>query len=109
LKVKNLWESIGRDVGLNVITAGVPSIGTYSIDGFDPIVAKTYVTQEMLKRGFIAGNALYASIEHTDEVLEQYQSNMLQVFRQISECANTNELLKRLDSGPAQSGFQRLA
>ena len=109
LKVKNLWESIGRDVGLNVITAGVPSIGTYSIDGFDPIVAKTFITQEMLKLGFIAGNALYASIEHTDEVLEQYQSNMLQVFSQISACANTNELLKRLDSGPAQSGFQRLA
>ena len=109
LKVKNLWESIGRDVGLNVITAGVPSIGTYSIDGFDPIVAKTFITQEMLKLGFIAGNALYASIEHTDEVLEQYQSNMLQVFKQISACTNTDELLKRLDSGPAQSGFQRLA
>ena len=109
LRVKDLWESIGREVGLNVITAGVPSIGTYSIEGFDPIVAKTYVTQEMLKRGFIAGNALYASIEHTDEILDRYRSNMLEVFRSISNSGGTDELERRLDNGPAQSGFQRLA
>ena len=109
MKVKHLWESVGREVGLNVVTAGVPSIGTYSIDGFDPIIAKTFVTQEMLKRGFIAGNALYASIAHTDEILESYQSNILQVFGQISSCASSDELLKRLANGPAQSGFQRLA
>ena len=109
LRVKDLWESIGREVGLNVITAGVPSIGTYSIEGFDPIVAKTYVTQEMLKRGFIAGNALYASIEHTDEILDRYRSNMLEVFRSISNSGGTDELKGRLDNGPAQSGFQRLA
>jgi glutamate-1-semialdehyde 2,1-aminomutase len=109
LRVKDLWESIGREVGLNVITAGVPSIGTYLIEGFDPIVVKTYVTQEMLKKGFIAGNALYASIEHTDEILDRYRSNMLEVFKSISNSASTNELESRLENGPAQSGFQRLA
>ncbi len=109
LKVKDLWESIGHEVGLNIITAGVPSIGTYSIEGFDPIVTKTYVIQEMLKRGFIAGNALYASIEHTDEILDRYRSNTLEVFRSISNSGGTDELERRLDDGPAQSGFQRLA
>lgn len=109
LKVKSIWSSIGREVGLNVITAGVPSLATYLIDGFDPIVTKTFVTQEMLKRGFIAGNSLYASIEHTDEILERYGSNMLEVFKLISKSDGTEELQKLLDNGPAQSGFQRLA
>lgn len=109
LKVKELWQSLGAESGLNVVTAGVPSIGTYSIEGFDPIVAKTFVTQEMLKRGFIAGNALYASIEHTDEVLDQYRANMLEVFQMISSTDGTEDLNMKLDGGPAQSGFQRLA
>ena len=98
-----------RNVGINVITAGVPSIGTYSVEGFDPIVTKTFVTQEMLKRGFIAGNALYASIEHTDQILDQYFSNLHSVFHEISKSGSTDELNKQLDDGPAQSGFQRLA
>ena len=84
-------------------------IGTYSIEGFDPIVTKTFVTQEMLKRGFIAGNALYASIEHTDQILDQYFSNLHSVFHEISKSGSTDELNKQLDDGPAQSGFQRLA
>jgi glutamate-1-semialdehyde 2,1-aminomutase len=109
LKVKEMWESTGHNVGINVITAGVPSIGTYSIEGFDPIVTKTFVTQEMLKRGFIAGNALYASIEHTEQILDQYFSNLLPIFQEISNSGSTDQLLKRLDDGPAQSGFQRLA
>ena len=109
LRVKSMWESIGRDVGINVITAGVPSIGTYSIEGFDPIVTKTFVTQEMLKRGFIAGNALYASIEHTDQILDQYFSNLHSVFKDIGKSESTDQLIKQLDDGPAQSGFQRLA
>jgi glutamate-1-semialdehyde aminotransferase len=109
LKVKKLWESLGTETGLDVKTAGVPSIGTYSIEGFDPIAVKTFVTQEMLKRGFIAGNALYASIEHTDDVLEQYRLNMLEVFRTISLTDGTEDLMTKLDGGPAQSGFQRLA
>jgi glutamate-1-semialdehyde 2,1-aminomutase len=109
LKVKSIWSSIGREVGLNVITAGVPSLATYLIDGFDPIVTKTFVTQEMLKRGFIAGNSLYASIEHTDEILERYGANMLEVFHSISKSDGTEELQKLLDNGTAQSGFQRLA
>ena len=109
LKVRALWESLGSETGLKVVPAGIPSIGTYSIDGFDPIVAKTFVTQEMLKRGFIAGNALYASIEHTDEILDQYRGQMLEVFRMISSTDGTEDLTTRLDGGPAQSGFQRLA
>jgi hypothetical protein len=109
LKVRDLWQSLGVETGIEVVTAGVPSIGTYSIVGFDPTVTKTFVTQEMLKRGYIAGNALYASIEHTDEILDQYHERMLEVFLMISSTDGTEDLYTRLDDGPAQSGFQRLA
>lgn len=109
LKVRSIWQSLGIEAGLEVVPTGVPSIGTYSITGFDAIITKTFITQEMLKRGFIAGNALYASIEHTDEILDKYSANLLDVFQAISETDGSDDLSRRLDAGPAQSGFQRLA
>lgn len=109
LQVQETWRMLGERNGLSVIPAGIPSIATYSIEGFDPIVAKTFVTQEMLKRGFIAGNALYSSLAHTEEVLNRYAENLDHVFADIAKSDSTSGLERRLDSGPAQSGFQRLA
>lgn len=108
-KVQNLWRELGRRHGLTVVPAGIPSISTYSIEGFDPIVAKTFVTQEMLKKGFIAGNALYASLAHTDDVLDAYAESLDGVFGDIAAVGSSEQLLRRLEGGPAQSGFQRLA
>ena len=109
LRVQKIWRDLGVRNGLNVVPAGIPSIATYSIDGIDPIIAKTFVTQEMLKRGFIAGNALYSSIAHTDQTLEAYAENLDKVFAEIGRSGSSEELAMRLDGGPAQSGFQRLA
>jgi len=108
-KVQGMWRDLGSRHGLNVVPAGIPSIATYSIDGFDPIVVKTFVTQEMLKLGFIAGNALYSSIAHTDDVLDAYAESLDKVFGEIAKSSSTEQLSLRLEAGPAQSGFQRLA
>ena len=108
-RVLSIWDELGRRNDLSVRTAGLPSLATFSIDGFDPILVKTFVTQEMLKRGFIAGTALYSSIAHTDDVLEQYGNSLDEVFAAIRRFGDDVALRDALDGGPAQSGFQRLA
>lgn len=109
LKVQDIWSSVGSQHGLTVVTQGIPAISTYSIAGFDSLVTKTFITQEMLKKGFIAGNSLYASVCHTDEILERYAEALDGVFADIQEVGTTEALVARLDSGVSQSGFQRLA
>ena len=108
-RVLSIWDELGRRNDLSVRTSGLPSLATFSIDGFDPILVKTFVTQEMLKRGFIAGTALYSSIAHTDDVLEQYGNSLDEVFAAIRRFGDDVALRDALDGGPAQSGFQRLA
>ena len=108
-RVQSTWSDLGQRVGLEIVPAGVPSLATFSITGFDATVVKTWITQEMLKRGFIAGTALYASIAHTDDVLDLYFENLELVLGGISDAGSDDALLARLDAGPAQSGFRRLA
>ena len=85
LDVRRRWIELGHEVGLPVETGGVPALGSFSIRGMDPVVVKTFVTQEMLARGFIAGTVLYASIAHDDEVLDAYIEALTPVFQQIAD------------------------
>ena len=109
LSVQEIWKNIGKSVGLNVVTNGVPSLSTFSVEGHDSLLVKTFITQEMLKKGFIAGTALYASIAHETSILDQYSDELVKVFAQISDLNSSEEIEYLLESGPSQSGFQRLA
>ena len=92
-----------------MVAGGLPALANFTVGGFDPLAVKTFVTQEMLKRGFLAGTSLYASIAHEPAVLDDYGSNLAAVFGLIAACENDDDLNRRLDHGRAQSGFQRLA
>ena len=47
---------------------------------------KTLITQEMLKKGYLAGNSIYVSIEHTEDKLERFFAQLDPVFGLIKEC-----------------------
>ncbi len=108
LSVQIMWKEIGHSVGLKVLPVGVPSLSTFSIEGFDPIVTKTFITQEMLKKGFIAGTALYSSIAHEKPILDQYRSEFEKVLTRIANFNSSDEITALLEGGASQAGFQRL-
>ena len=53
-------------------------------------IYKTYFTQEMLKKNFLASNTVYVSIVHKKNVLKRYFKIFDQIFKNIS----TNDLKK---------------
>ncbi|MEO1383146.1 MAG: hypothetical protein AAFV78_07950, partial [Bacteroidota bacterium] len=70
---------------------------------------KTLVVQEMLKRGFLATVAFYASVAHTDEVIDQYLANMHEVFGMIGEIVKKGDDPTQYLEGPvSHGGFKRL-
>ena len=52
---------------------------------------KTYITQEMLKRGILASNVVYTSITHDKSILQKYFSALNKIFKYIAMCENQNE------------------
>ena len=74
-----------------------------------PLVYKTFVTQEMLKRGYLASNAFYTSFAHSPEIIEEYLSNIGEVFQEIGNAIQAHEKVEdKLLGGVCQSGFGRL-
>jgi len=106
-KVQTAWEKLGADAGLTVTTGGLPALANFTITGLDPLAVKTYITTRMLDFGYLASNSLYASIVHTDEVLDAYYNCLSIVFAELAAMDDT-QLAAALPFGTAQSGFRRL-
>lgn len=109
LDVRGLWCDLAGEAGLSIETSGLPALGGFEVKGLNPIAVKTFVTQELLKNGFLGGTSLYASVAHESAVLDAYVEQLRPVFAALAGCETNQELVGLLPNGLAQSGFQRLA
>lgn len=108
-KVRNIWMSAANAHGLDISLAGIPSLSTYSFNYPDALAYKTLVTQEMLKKGFLASTNFYASTAHSEDDLSKYAESLDVVFKLVSECVNERTDINTLLEGPiCHSGFKRL-
>jgi len=107
IQVQQRWVELGTAHGLVVTPGGLPALANFSIDNYDPLAVKTYITQAMLDHGYLASNSMYTSIAHTPEVLDQYFEALGTVFAQITRSSDPN-LGELLPQGSAQAGFKRL-
>ena len=105
--VQGRWQQLATNHGMDVTLGGLPALASFTINGLDPLAVKTYVTARMLDQGYLAGVNLYASLAHTPTVLNDYFAALEPVFEELSNL-NNEELVAKLPSGPAQSGFRRL-
>jgi glutamate-1-semialdehyde 2,1-aminomutase len=107
--IRRGWESLSQKHGLELSHSGIPALAGYSFVGPDSVTLKTFVTQEMLKRGFLAGSSVYSSISHTPEIVASYFSALEEVFSEITQIMNSAIPVASFLNGPvAHVGFQRL-
>ena len=94
---------------VDVEIGGLPSLTTWSVSGDNPTGYKTLITQEMLKRGFLAPPAFYACLAHTPEVLDRTFVALDEVLEIVADCQAGRESLDALLEGPVcHTGFNRL-
>ena len=107
--VNKNWLKIAENNKLDISINGLPAISTYKFNYKNHLKYKTFVTQEMLKKGFLASTHFYACTEHTDEIINSYFSALDEVFKMISKCENDILDIDLLLDGPiCHSDFQRL-
>lgn len=95
--------------GVEVTIGGLPSLTTWSVPGNNVPGYKTLITQEMLKRGFLAPPAFYASLAHTPEVLDRTFAALDEVLGLVADCQAGRQELEALLEGPVcHTGFNRL-
>ncbi|MDC3017570.1 aminotransferase class III-fold pyridoxal phosphate-dependent enzyme [Paracoccaceae bacterium] len=107
-KVRKIWSKLAEENGVKIRLGGLPSLSTFSFDTPKPLECKTFLTQEMLKSGFLAGTAFYACICHDNGVLERYEESLYPIFRRLGQICKEDEYGDLLDSEVCHDGFKRL-
>jgi glutamate-1-semialdehyde aminotransferase len=108
-KVRNGCQELANSYGLKINLAGIPALSTYSFESADAIKYKTLITQEMLKKGFLASTNFYACTKHTDQYIQSYFNGLDDIYRMISNCEKGLNNIDKLLEGPVcHNGFARL-
>lgn len=106
--IQSQWKKIAIENCVNIDIAGLPALTSFSFQSKDNLKYKTLITQEMLKEGFLASNAVYTCVLHTPEVLNNYFEKINNIFKIIRECEEGRNIDSLLMSPVCHSGFKRL-
>ncbi len=101
-------KKIANVNGLKIKLGGLVAIPNFSIVGDDRNIYKTFITQEMLKSGFIINNSVYLSISHNKKILRKFFKVLNTIFKKIKILKNEKNILKQLDGRVSIKGFKRL-
>nr|MBA3657621.1 aminotransferase class III-fold pyridoxal phosphate-dependent enzyme [Gemmatimonadaceae bacterium] len=102
------WQKLAAKHGVPLQLNGLPALIGFSIPSANALKYKTLITQEMLKKGFLATTAVYSCIAHTPQVVDSYFEALDPVFALISECENGRAVDELLEGPVCHAGFTRL-
>lgn len=108
LNIRERWQQLADKYGLQIDHWGLPALTGYSFKSDNALAYKTLITQEMLAKGYLAGNSVYVSTEHTSEVVNGYFEALDPLFALIKECEDGRDVMDLLTGPVCHSGFKRL-
>ena len=106
--ISNRWRILADKYELDISTWGLPALSGYTFNSPNMLAYKTLVTQEMLKKGYLATNSVYSCIEHKKEIVDEYFSELEPIFAIIKQCENGLDVNSLLDGPLCHNGFKRL-
>lgn len=108
LRIRDRWQQLADSHGLKIDHWGLPAMTGYTFQSPNALAYKTLITQEMLAKGFLAGNSVYTCVEHTKEIVDRYFSELGPVFLLIKECEEGRDVVSLLKGPICHAGFKRL-
>lgn len=108
LENKRRWQALADKNGLKINQWGIPALAGFTFDSSNALAYKTYITQEMLKKGFLAATSMYACLAHTPEIINGYFEALEPIFADIRDFEDGKDVMKALEGPVCQSGFKRL-
>lgn len=108
LNIRQLWQQLADKHGLQIDHWGLPALTGYTFKSENALAYKTLITQEMLAKGYLAGNSVYVCTEHTPAVLDSYFAELDPIFATIKECEEGRDVISLLKGPICHGGFKRL-
>lgn len=106
--ITNRWLQLAQESDFEIATSGLSALTSFSVKSQHALEYKTLITQEMLKKSYLAGTSVYVSVEHTTDRVDQFFTELAPVFSLIKECEDGRDVMSLLDGPICSSGFKRL-
>ena len=107
-RVRNIWSELAEQNNLQISINGLPALSSFHINSNKALAYKTLITQQFIKKGYLAGTVFYASSAHDLNNFDQFTEILNGVYGIISECEDGRDINKFLDGPVCHSGFKRL-
>ena len=102
-------RKIALKYNLKLEIFGIESITSFTFFSKKNAAYKTFITQEMLKKNYLASNQIFLSIYHSKKIIDKYITNLDPIFRKISFFEKNNIDAKNfLKSEICHQTFKRL-
>ena len=108
LSIRKGWQQLADKYALNIDQWGLPALTGFTFQSRNALAYKTLLTQEMLAKGYLAGNSIYACIDHTPEIVTAFFTALDPVFALIKECEEGRDIMSLLRGPICHAGFKRL-
>ena len=102
------WRQLADDHKLDISVSGLPAIASFGFKSSQALAYKTLITQEMLKKGYLASNVIFCSTAHSEELVDGYLNILDSIFGVIAQCEDGRDVLELLDGPICHAGFKRL-
>ena len=107
-ELRRSWQILADLHDLDISHTGLAALTAFSINSPRALEYKTLITQEMLKRGYLAATSCYVSLAHTQEIIEPYLAALDEVFSLIADCEAGRPVEELLEGPVCHAGFTRL-
>jgi glutamate-1-semialdehyde 2,1-aminomutase len=107
-QIRQGWQKLANKHQLKVDHWGLPALTGFTFKSTNALAYKTLITQEMLSKGYLAGNSVYVCSEHTPEVVSGFFESLDPVFGLIKECEEGRDVMSLLKGPVCHGGFKRL-
>lgn len=108
LNVRQGWQELADKHALKIDHWGLPALTGFSFQSQSALAYKTLITQEMLAKGYLAGNSVYVCTEHSPDVVAGFFAALEPIFALIKECEEGRDVLSLLKGPVCHGGFKRL-
>jgi len=103
------WMALAVKHNLDIHISGIPPLTHISFSTDNPLVAQTFYTQEMLKKGYLLGASVYTTYAYTAEIIRNFIADSDDVFSSLKQELENGDILKKIKGGIIHPGFKRLA
>ena len=98
--VKKKWLQLSKIHNIKLDIKGLDAMPKFDFVNKNNLYYKTYISQEFVKKNFLASNSIYLCVNHNKNLINRYFDILDSIFFEIKKSIDSNSDAEKLLEGP---------